>query len=142
MFKIFRSDPFAVIPKRAEDGAAGYDLFSIGSATIPAQGQAIIDTGIVIEIPSDCYARIAPRSGLAAKHGIATMAGVVDSSYRDTIKVILINHGPNTFTVNIGDRIAQMIFERIYTPTLTEVEYQSDLCSSTRGTGGFGSSGI
>lgn len=82
--------------------------------------------------------RIAPRSGLAAKHMIDTGAGVIDADYRGQVKVLLFNHGENDFDVKEGDRIAQLVLERIYTPEVLEVQ---ELEESVRGAGGFGSTG-
>lgn len=142
-FKVYKKNPLAVIPIRADHGAAGYDLSSIEETIVPANGQKIIDTGLVFEFPADCYGRIAPRSGLAARNSIMVMAGVVDSSYRDSIKVILFNHNTRDLHINVGDRIAQIIFEKIYTPKEFEVvETFEQLSNTERGTGGFGSTGI
>jgi dUTP pyrophosphatase len=86
----------------------------------------------------DCYARIAPRSGLAARHSIDVMAGVIDADHTGEIKVVLINHGEQDVVIKMGDRIAQMVFERIYLPEIEEVA-QVDV--TQRGAGGFGSTG-
>jgi len=143
MFRVARIHDAARVPKRANPGDAGLDLSAVVSAVVPARGKAIVDTGIAISMPADCYARIAPRSGLAAKHSIDTFAGVVDSGYRDSLRVILFNNSDIDFQVNVGDRIAQLIFERIYTPDLHEVDYATlTEEKSERGTGGFGSSGV
>lgn len=139
MFKIAKAVPHAVVPKRADSGAAGYDLSACESQVIPAGKWARVDTGIMLEFPGDCYARVAPRSGLAFKNGLDVFAGVVDSSYRGTVAVILMNHSGVDFTVKPGDRIAQLIFERIYTPELVE---EGALSATERGAGGFGSSGV
>lgn len=142
MFKVFLNDPSAAVPVRADIGAAGYDLFSVDKMVIPPHSQGMIDTGIVLEFPSDCYARVAPRSGLAAKHSIDVLAGVIDSTYRGNIKVILFNHSSDReFIVNVGDRVAQIIFERIYTPVLEEVDDVTHLKTTSRDQGGFGSTG-
>ena len=130
----------AVLPTRATEGSAGYDLTACEDAIIPARGWKMIDTGIAIQIPKDCYARVAPRSGLTLKKGLSTGAGVVDSDYRDSIRVILFNHSDMEVEVQSGDRIAQLIFERIYTPSLKEVSYEN-LTNTARGVGGFGSTG-
>jgi len=82
--------------------------------------------------------RIAPRSGLASKHHIDTGAGVIDADYRGQVKVLLFNHGEKDFEVKEGDRVAQLVLERIYTPEVEEVE---ELEESVRGAGGFGSTG-
>lgn len=83
--------------------------------------------------------RIAPRSGLAAKHFIDTGAGVIDADYRGQVKVLLFNHNDADFAVAEGDRVAQLIIERIYTPEVVEV---AELEESVRGAGGFGSTGV
>ena len=140
-FKVFKNHPNAVVPARADPGAAGYDLTSVEDVMLPPGTFKIIDTGLVFEFPNDCYGRVAPRSGLAAKNGIDVLAGVVDSTYRGNVKVILVNHSNFTFNINSGDRIAQLIFERIYTPQLVEVEKIEELLNTERGTGGFGSTG-
>jgi dUTP pyrophosphatase len=141
-FKVFAKSPDAIVPKRAEPGSAGYDLTSVVDIGILPHSQCIVDTGLVFEFPNDCYARVAPRSGLAAKNSIDVLAGVVDSSYRDTIKVIMYNHSDSIFEVKVGNRIAQLIFEKIYTPELEVVSDINELSSSDRGVGGFGSTGI
>lgn len=82
--------------------------------------------------------RIAPRSGLASKHMIDTGAGVIDADYRGQVKVLLFNHGEKDFEVKEGDRVAQLVLERIYTPEVVEVQ---ELQESVRGAGGFGSTG-
>lgn len=140
-FRVAKLHDDAVIPSRGSAGAAGYDLSSVVDCVIGPGSYEIIDTGIAIQIPSDCYARVAPRSGLAAKHLIDVLAGVVDSDYRNQIKVILINHSASPFKVAKGDRIAQLIFERIYTPELETVSYDV-LTSTERGLNGFGSTGV
>lgn len=142
MFKVLLNNLNATFPMRADIGAAGYDLSSVEKVCIAQGTQAIVDTGIVIEFPSDCYVRVAPRSGLAAKYAIDVMAGVIDSTYRGNIKVILHNHGDKDFIVNVGDRIAQMIYEKIYTPDLLLVNDMKDMTTSDRGQGGFGSTGV
>ena len=140
-FNISKIVPHAVVPTRATDGAAGYDLSACEDAVVPAGGWKMINTGIAIQIPSDCYARVAPRSGLTLKKGLSTGAGVIDSDYRDAVRVILFNHSDIDFEVKSGDRIAQMIFERIYTPMLQEVKYE-EMTDTVRGLGGFGSTGV
>eukprot|EP00193_Tetraselmis_chui_P012815 CAMPEP_0177796224 /NCGR_PEP_ID=MMETSP0491_2-20121128/26668_1 /TAXON_ID=63592 /ORGANISM="Tetraselmis chuii, Strain PLY429" /LENGTH=155 /DNA_ID=CAMNT_0019319139 /DNA_START=143 /DNA_END=610 /DNA_ORIENTATION=- len=107
----------AQLPKRGSDKAAGYDMYSAVDEVV----------------------RVAPRSGLAWKNSIDTGAGVVDEDYRGPVNVILFNHSDVDFQVKIGDRVAQLILERICTP---EVEEVTDLDSTVRGTGGFGSTGV
>ena len=135
----------AVIPKRANPTDAGADLSSVVEVVIPPHQKECIDTGIAIHFPPDCYARVAPRSGLAFKHNIDVLAGVIDYGYNDTIKVILINHSDTEFKVNIGDRIAQLIFEKIYIPNVIQIIPYKDLLDdkqNSRGLNGFGSTGV
>ena len=98
-----------------------------------------MSTDLSIATPEGTYGRIAPRSGLAAKHFIDTGAGVIDADYRGEVKVLLFNHAETDFKVEKGDRIAQLVLERIYTPEIVEVE---NLEESVRGAGGVGSSGV
>ena len=140
-FLISKLNQNAIIPVRATGGSAGYDLTSCEEKTIPAHGWVCVDTGIAIQIASDCYCRIAPRSGLTVKNGLCVGAGVIDSDYRGAIGVVLFNHGDTDFQVKIGMKIAQMVFEKIYTPDFEEVEY-SELTTTLRGEDGFGSTGV
>ena len=147
MFKIAKVEPNAIIPSRANPFDAGMDLSACENTIVPAKGQKTVDTGIAIEFPNDCYARIAPRSGLAHKHGIDVGAGVIDYSYTNKIKVILFNHSDTDFVVNEGDRIAQLIFEKIYIPSnIVVISYEQLIrdmeISNSRGLNGFGSSGV
>ena len=141
VFKFSRVSPDAVIPKRGSIGAAGYDLSSIEKTFVPARTWKAIDTGLVIQCNSEHYGRIAPRSGLAYKNGIHVMAGVIDSDYIGNIKVILYNCSNDDFAVSKGDRIAQIVFEKISIPFLEEVSLE-DLKKTNRGSDGFGSTGV
>lgn len=106
--------PCAKTPQKATPGSAGFDVSSCEDVTIPPYGgREMINTGVALSFSPDCYVRVAPRSGLAAKHGIDVLAGVIDSDFCKEIKVILINHGKEDFIVKTGDRIAQLIVERI-----------------------------
>lgn len=141
MFRVAKLSPLAQVPSRAGPGDAGYDVSSVEAVTIAPGERALVHTGIAIQIPPNCYGRVAPRSGLAVRFGIDVLAGVVDSSYRGEVCVVLVNHGTLPFSVQPGDRIAQLIFERIYVPpslTLVDVE---ELSGTARGDGGFGSTG-
>ncbi len=128
-------------PKRANSMDAGYDISSCIDTTIPSKSRAIIPSGISICIPEGTYGRIAPRSGLAANSGIDVLAGVVDRSYTGEVKVILYNTSDSNFRVNIGDRIAQLILEKISTPEIEIVKELPSLDNNTRGDCGFGSTG-
>ncbi|KAF4170949.1 hypothetical protein CNMCM8927_006629 [Aspergillus lentulus] len=129
----------AQAPTRGSAFAAGYDLYSAKETVIPAKGKALVDTGLAIAVPEGTYGRVAPRSGLASKHFIDTGAGVIDADYRGEVKVLLFNFSDVDFTVKVGDRIAQLVLERIYTPDVMVVE---ELEESVRGAGGFGSTGL
>lgn len=128
-------------PTRGSVHAAGYDLYAAEEKTIPANGRGLVDLGLSMSIPEGTYARIAPRSGLAVKNGLTTGAGVIDYDYRGPVKVMLFNHSTEDFNVTIGDRVAQMILERIVTPEVQIVE-TNELDTTERGAGGFGSTGI
>ncbi|NXT97810.1 DUT protein, partial [Buphagus erythrorhynchus] len=128
----------AFAPSRGSARSAGYDLYSAYDCVIPPMEKAVVKTDIQIALPSGCYGRVAPRSGLAAKHFIDVGAGVIDEDYRGNVGVVLFNFGKETFEVKKGDRIAQLICERIYYPELEEVEALDD---TERGKGGFGSTG-
>ncbi|CAG7732691.1 unnamed protein product [Allacma fusca] len=129
----------AQVPTRGSKLAAGYDLKSAYKVTVPARGSALVKTDIQIQLPSGTYGRVAPRSGLALKNKIDVGAGVIDQDYRGNVGVILFNHGDVDFEVEVGDRIAQLICEKIAYPDAVEVENLDD---SERGAGGFGSTGM
>ena len=106
---------------------------------MPARGKVLVGTGLAFGIPEGNYGRIAPRSGLAAKHSIDIGAGVIDSDYRGELKVLLFNFSDTDFKISEGDRIAQMIITKYTLTTLAEVE---TLDATVRGDGGFGSTGV
>lgn len=128
----------ARLPTRGSAFAAGYDLYAAKDTVVPSRGKVLVDTDISMAVPEGTYGRIAPRSGLASKHMIDTGAGVIDADYRGQVKVLLFNHGEKDFEVKEGDRVAQLVLERIYTPEVVEVK---ELEESVRGAGGFGSTG-
>ena len=133
----------AVIPEYKTAGAAGADLCALLDAplTIPAGKFAMVPTGLFFEIPEGYEVQVRPRSGLAAKNGVTVLntPGTIDSDYRGEIKVILINLGAADFTINSGDRIAQMIVAPVTQASFTIAE---SLSETERGTGGFGSTGV
>ncbi|OLY85465.1 hypothetical protein AYI68_g335 [Smittium mucronatum] len=140
-FQVILDSPLAKLPVRATPGSAGYDLHSSEKVVIPKKGgRHAVDTGLKLKIPEGTYGRVAGRSGLAMKFCIDTTAGVIDSDYRGILKVALINNGEKDFEINVGDRIAQLILERIVTPDVVAVE-SFDEEMTQRGTGGFGSTG-
>ena len=130
----------AVLPKRGSALAAGWDLAAAKACVVPAKGRAIVATDLSIATPEDCYARIAPRSGLAVKKFIDVGAGVVDADYRGAVGVVLFNHGEEDFAVAAGDRVAQLILERVHLDA--QLEEVSALPETARGAGGFGSTGV
>ena len=130
----------ATLPVRGSEWSAGYDLSASRPATIPPGGRGIVHTDLSIACPAGTYARIAPRSGLAIKKGIDVGAGVVDADYRGPVGVILFNLDSTTaFEVLKGDRIAQLILEKISMAGIEEVQ---ELDDTVRGAGGFGSTGV
>ncbi|GMH03276.1 hypothetical protein Nepgr_005115 [Nepenthes gracilis] len=139
LLKVKKLSESAILPSRASPFSAGYDLSSAIEIKVPARGKALVATGLSIGIPEGTYARVAPRSGLALKHSIDVGAGVIDADYRGEVGVILFNHSDVDFEVKVGDRIAQLIIEKIMTPDVVEVE---ELDSTARGVGGFGSTGV
>lgn len=139
-FPAIKLDPKAIIPKKANRFDAGFDLYALHNGCIAPKMRLAISTGIAVMIPQGWYGRIAPRSGLAHNFGIDVLAGVVDSTYRGEIKVILINHGTGDYTFEAGDRIAQLVLENCGVWEIQEVEaFQAP--TTTRGEGGFGSTG-
>ncbi|EGX52822.1 hypothetical protein AOL_s00007g158 [Orbilia oligospora ATCC 24927] len=125
-------------PTRGSAFAAGYDLYASEDTVVPKGGKVLVETGLSMAVPEGTYGRIAPRSGLASKNFIDTGAGVIDADYRGPVKILLFNHSDVDFEIKEGDRVAQLILERIYTPEVVVVE---NLEESVRGAGGFGSSG-
>jgi len=129
----------AKIPTQGTEFSAGYDLYSAEQTTVPSLGRKLIKTNISMAIPDNHYGRIAPRSGLAYKHGIDIMAGVIDADYRGDVGVILLNTDTNNdFDVEVGDKIAQIIIEKCHRVEFTN----SDILETTkRGEGGYGHTG-
>ena len=132
-----------VIPNYATEGAAGADISAYLSAPVtlrPGEYKAI-PTGLFMEIPEGYEVQVRPRSGLALKHGITVLnaPGTIDSDYRGEVKVILINHSSEAFTIQNGDRIAQIVVARVHRLPFVEVD---DLSATERGEGGFGSTGV
>jgi dUTP pyrophosphatase len=136
--KFKRLDPAARLPTRGSAGAAGLDLYAAEGLTIRPGGRAAVRTGLAAAIPAGFYGRVAPRSGLAVRHGIDVLAGVIDSDYRGEILCALVNHGDRPFEVEPGARVAQLVVEAIATP---EPAWAEDLPETVRGAGGFGSTG-
>ena len=135
--------PGAKAPEYATAGAAAADLFAVLDAplTVPPMGRALVPTGVAIQLPGPEYvALVCSRSGMGTRHGItlSNSVGVIDSDYRGELTVGLVNHGDVLYTIQPGDRIAQLMVLPILRPTLTVVE---ELDETERGSGGFGSTG-
>ena len=138
---IRRLHPMAVLPSHAHGPTedAGMDLHAVERVTLEPGVPALVPTGLAIELPPGYEAQVRPRSGLALRHGITmpNAPATIDPGYRGEIRIILLNLGRDTYTVEVGDRIAQMIGARY-----EAVEWaEGELADSQRGHGGFGSSG-
>jgi dUTP pyrophosphatase len=139
--RVRRLRPEARLPARAYAGDAGLDLHAAEAMTLAPGERASVSTGIALEIPQGQAGLVLPRSGLAARHGIALVnaPGLIDAGYRGEVRVLLLNTDRGEpFTISSGERIAQLVLIRVETPEVAEVE---DLAVSERGAGGFGSSG-
>ena len=139
--QVRRLDERAQLPSRAYPGDAGLDLYALDDGVLAPGERASIRTGIAVEIPDGQAGLVLPRSGLAARHGIAIVnaPGLIDSGYRGEIRVLLLNTDrAASFAFSSGERIAQLVLVRIETPEVAEVD---ELATSERGAGGFGSSG-
>ena len=129
----------AKLPFRSSANAAGYDLYASGDVTVPANGKKLVPTDISLDIPLGFYGRVAPRSGLALNFHLDVGAGVIDPDYRGKLGVLLFNFSGEDYQVKVGNKIAQLLLEKIITPLVEEV---NELESTERGEGGFGSTGL
>jgi dUTP pyrophosphatase len=138
--KVQRLTAGAILPAYAHPGDAGLDLYAAAAASLEPGEARLVGTGISIELPPGTEAQVRPRSGLALHHGITVLntPGTIDRGYRGEVGVILINHGRTRFDVQPGMKIAQMIIASCLTVT---VEEAATLGDSSRGQGGFGSTG-
>jgi len=133
--------PEQPLPAYAHPGDAGADLCAASDVLLPPGGRAVVGTGLAVAVPEGYAAFVQPRSGLAARHGIALVnaPGTIDAGYRGEVKVILINTDPTEpFTVRRGDRIAQLVVQPVARARFTPVD---ELPGTGRGAGGFGSTG-
>jgi dUTP pyrophosphatase len=137
---IRRLDPGLPLPARAREHDAGLDLYAAETVTIEPGGRALVPTGVALAIPPGHGGFVLPRSGLAFRHGVTLLntPGLIDAGYRGEVKVLLVNHDRGPVTVARGDRIAQLVIQRVETVELVEVD---ELTDSDRGAGGWGSSG-
>lgn len=138
---VIRLDPELPLPSYAHPGDAGADLYARSDATLaPGGGRALVPTGVALAIPTGYAGFVQPRSGLALEHGVTCLntPGLIDSGYRDELRVLLVNTDPRTpYEVRRGDRIAQLVIQEVERAMFCEGE----LSSSARGTGGFGHTG-
>jgi len=142
-FRVKLLDDGSVIPFKADPGCAGYDVFSSQDILIAKGKRELVPLGIAVQVPEYYYLRVAPRSGLSVK-GIDIGAGVIDSSYRGEVKVLVINNTDDDFIVLEGDKIAQLIMERCANAEIDiccDSDSDDDLDKTSRGDKGFGSTG-
>lgn len=139
--KIKKAHPDVPTPEYKTSGAAGCDVCAAESGNIPSGGTRLFDTGLFLEVPEGYECQIRPRSGLALKNQVTVLnaPGTLDSDYRGELKILLYNAGPWTHKVEVGDRIAQLVFAPVKQATFEVVE---ELNETDRGTGGFGSTGV
>jgi dUTP pyrophosphatase len=143
---VLRLDRGLPLPRRAHDGDAGVDLYSAEDVELAPGKRALVSTGIAVAIPYGMVGLVHPRSGLAARVGLSIVnsPGTIDAGYRGEIKVALVNLDPITpIVVRRGDRIAQLLVQRVELPELVEVASfdEAGLADTSRGDGGHGSSG-
>lgn len=138
--KVYNESPNS-LPQYETSGAAGLDVKANENVTIKPGERVLVKTGLFVEIPEGYELMVRPRSGLAIKHGITVLnsPGCVDPDYRGNVGVILINHGSNDFEVRIGDRIAQLVLNKVEQIDWQTVISKDELSSTNRGSGGFGS---
>lgn len=136
--RIQKIHPSARIPTYAHHSDAGFDLYAIESVVIPVGARVLVGTGIAMEIPDDYAGLIWDKSGLSNTYGLKTLGGVVDAGYRGEVKVGIINLGTKDYEVTMGDKIAQMIIQKIEHAEIKEV---TELSDTVRSKSGFGSTG-
>jgi len=131
-------DAGGALPAYASAGAAGADLRASEAIQIAAGARAAVATAVRLEIPPGHVGLVWPRSGLAVRHGIDTLAGVIDSDYRGEVRVVLVNHGDAPFRIEPGDRIGQLLVQKVDRAAFVKA---GTLAATSRGEGGFGSTG-
>jgi dUTP pyrophosphatase len=137
--KIKRLDKELPLPQYAYDGDAGFDVYAAEDVKLNSLARAAVATGIALEIPEGFVGLVWDRSGLSIKHGIKTLAGVIDSGYRGEVKIGLVNVSPDSYEIKRGDRIAQILIQRCEQATLYAAD---ELTDTQRGDKKFGSSGM
>ena len=129
------------MPTKATLGSARYDLFAAVNAVVPSNSNDLVSLKLNMEILSGYFAKVHPRASLLLNYKITTDGGVIDSDYRGTVKVIMINHSKKDFKIQKGERFAQMIFQKKENVNFVKID-ESELSETERGAGGFGSTGI
>lgn len=139
--KIKKIDESAIIPNYVHATDSGMDLYSIEDKIIRPNETVLIKTGLKIELPANTEAQIRPKSGIALKHSVTVLntPGTIDEGYTGEIQVILINHGERVYKVNKGEKIAQLVVMPVIR---VEIEEVNELIETSRGLGGFGSTGL
>ena len=136
--KVKKLNPLAIIPTKAHEEDAGWDIYTTDSFIIPPGERRSFNTGITMEIPYGWAGLYWPRSSLGFLKGLHVLGGVVDSGFRGEHRVCLVNLSNEPVAIQAGDRIAQMVLQRVYTGQMEEVE---ELSPSVRGENGWGSTG-
>lgn len=138
--RVRRLHPAASLPAYAHPGDAGLDLTTVEALVVPPGGRVAAPTGLAVAIPSGWVGLVHPRSGLARRHGltVANAPGTVDAGYRGEVQVLLVNLGDDPVELEVGDRVAQLLLQRVGYAEVVEVEALDD---TARGEGGFGSTG-
>jgi len=136
--KIKKLHPNAKVPTYAHHGDAGFDLYAIESVSIPVGARVLVGTGIAIEIPDGYVGLIWDKSGLSMVHGLKNLGGVIDAGYRGEIKAGVVNLSDEDYTITAGHKVAQMLIQKVERADIKEV---TELSDTSRGHGGFGSTG-
>ena len=136
--KVKRIHPAAKLPARGTNWSVGADLCCLEAFTLSPRERKSVPTGLIVEIPPGWYGRVAPRSGLAHRHGVDTLGGVIDPDFRGELKALIVNIGEAPVSFDAGDRIAQLIIERA---AVCNYVWADELSETERGEGGFGSTG-
>ena len=137
--RIVRVHPDAVLPTRGSRLAAGLDLYTVEEVIIPSKEGALVRTGLSMAIPNHLYGRIAPRSGFSLSTGLIVNAGVIDADYRGEVSILFHNFNEDSIKISKGQKVAQLILEKIACLEVVEVDTLDD---TARGSGGFGSTDV
>ncbi|MDA8344096.1 MAG: dUTP diphosphatase [Thermaerobacter sp.] len=135
--RVRRLQESAQLPVRQSEGAAGYDIYAVEDVLVPAQGRALVHSGIALAIPHGYEGQVRPRSGLALRYGVRAHLGTIDSDYRGELQVLLHNDAAEDYKVQAGDRVAQLVIAPVVAADFVE----ADLDETRRGEGGFGHTG-